>query len=80
MLSVDSSMNTTLKYLGLLAILPLFTIGIVANYNTSANAQEQLECMSGEVTVVRVTNPNSICVDENTANRWVQLGIATIVG
>jgi len=79
LLSLDPSMNTTLKYLGLLAILPLFTIGIVASYNPSANATEELVCMDGEVTVVRVTNPNSICVDENTANRWVQLGIATIV-
>jgi len=70
----------TKKYLGLLAILPLFTIGIFANYDNFANAAEELVCMDGEVTVVRVTNPNSICVDENTANRWVQLGIATIVG
>jgi len=70
----------TKKYLGLLAILPLFTIGIFANYDNFANAAEELVCMDGEVTVVRVTNPNPICVDENTANRWVQLGIATIVG
>ncbi len=70
----------TKKYLGLLVILPLFTIGIFANYDNFANAAEELDCMDGEVTVVRVTNPNPICVDENTANRWVQLGIATIVG
>jgi len=68
------------KYLGLLIILPLFTIGIFANYDNFANAAEEIVCMDGEVTVVRVTNPNPICVDENTANRWVQLGIATIVG
>jgi len=70
----------TKKYLGLLVILPLFTIGIFANYDNFANAAEEIVCMDGEVTVVRVTNPNPICVDENTANRWVQLGIATIVG
>ena len=70
----------TKKYLGLLVILPLFTIGIFANYDNFANAAEELVCMDGEVTVVRVTNSNPICIDENTANRWVQLGIATIVG
>jgi len=70
----------TKKYLGLLVILPLFTIGIFANYDHFANAAEEIDCLSGEVTVVRATNPDPICVDENTANRWVQLGIATIVG
>jgi len=72
-------MNDTLKYLGLLAILPLFTIGLVGNYNISANAQEVLQCMSGEVTVIHVSNPKSICLNESTANRWAQLGIVTIV-
>ncbi len=75
----DHTMNTTLKYLGLLAILPLFTIGLVGNYNISANAQEVLQCMSGEVTVIHVSNPKSICLNESTANRWAQLGIVTIV-
>ena len=75
----DHTVNTTLKYLGLLAILPLFTIGLVGNYNISANAQEVLQCMSGEVTVVHVSNPKSICLNESTANRWAQLGIVTIV-
>ena len=70
----------TKKYLGLLVILPLFTIGIFANYDHFANAAEEIDCLSGEVTVVRATNPDPICVDEDTANRWVQLGIATIIG
>jgi hypothetical protein len=70
----------TKKYLGLLAILPLFTIGIFANYDDFANAAEEIDCMIGEVTVVRVTNPDPICVDKDTANKWVQLGIATIIG
>jgi len=70
----------TKKYLGLLVILPLFTIGIFANYDSFANAAEEIDCMSGEVTVVRATNPNPICVDKDTANKWVQLGIATIIG
>jgi len=71
----------TKKYLGLLVILPLFTIGIFANYDDFASAAEdEIACMSGEVTVVRVTNPKPICVDKDTANKWVKLGIATIIG
>ncbi len=75
----DHKMNTPLKYLGLLAVLPLFTIGLVGNYNISANAQEVLQCMSGEVTVIHVSNPKPICLNESTAKRWAQLGIVTIV-
>jgi len=40
---------------------------------------EELACPSGEVEVVRVTNPNSICIEQDTALRWNQLGIAEIV-
>jgi len=71
-------MNLTLKSIGLLAILPLFTISFLVSYEY-ASAQE-LACPKGEVTVVRVNDPNPACINENTANRWVQLGIATIVG
>jgi len=41
---------------------------------------EGMTCQAGEVEVVQVTNPNSICIDQFTANRWAQLGIAEIVG
>jgi len=44
-----------------------------------AFAQEELDCPFGKVTVQRNTNPNPVCINENTANRWVQLGIAEIV-
>jgi len=71
-------MNLTLKRLGLLAILPLFTISVLVRYEY-ASAQE-LACPQGEVTLVRASDPNPICIKESTANRWVQLGIATIVG
>jgi len=71
-------MNLTLKRLGLLAILPLFTISVLVSYEY-ASAQE-LACPQGEVTLVRASDPNPICIKESTANRWVQLGIATIVG
>ncbi len=70
-------MNLTLKRIGLLAILPLFTISFLVSYE-HASAQE-LACPEGEVTVVRTTDPNPACIKESTANRWVQLGMATIV-
>jgi hypothetical protein len=41
---------------------------------------EELICPTGEIEVVRVTNPNSICIEQDTAQRWTQLGIAKIVG
>ena len=41
---------------------------------------EGILCPAGEVEVVRVTNPNSICINQNTAERWENLGIAEIVG
>ena len=58
----------------LLAIIPLIAFAFV-NYN-DAIAQEPLECMEGEVTVVRTTNPNPICIDEDTALKWVGYGMA----
>jgi len=69
-----------LTSLGLLLIIPLFTMALVANYNSIASAQEAIHCPSGEVTVVRTTNPNPICVDAGTAAKWEQRGMATIVG
>jgi len=41
---------------------------------------EELTCPLGEVELVRVTNPKSICIDQDTALRWNQLGIAEILG
>jgi len=38
-----------------------------------------IPCPSGEVEIVRVTNPNSLCIVENTAQKWTQLGIAKII-
>ena len=47
---------------------------------TPFSYSEKLECPIGEVETVRITNPNSICIDSETAQRWEQLGIAKIVG
>jgi len=60
-------------------LIPLIlSIGIVSVLLFSF--AEGITCPAGEVEVVRVTNPNPICVDQSTAERWVQLGIAEIVG
>jgi alkyl sulfatase BDS1-like metallo-beta-lactamase superfamily hydrolase len=61
------------------ALIPLIlSIGITPVLSFSYS--EELVCPSGEVEVVRVTNPNSICIDQDTAQRWNQLGIAEITG
>jgi len=62
----------------LFLIIPLIlTIGITPALPFSYG--EEIICPDGEVEVVRVTNPNPICIDQSTAERWVQLGIAEIV-
>jgi hypothetical protein len=64
----------------ILAIIPLIAVMFIATYNDNAFSEEiDLECQAGEVTVVRTTNPNPICVNEDTANKWVEYGLATIV-
>ncbi len=71
--------NTILKISLFLALIPIIlSIGIIPVIPFT-NAEVELQCMSGEITVVRVTNPDPICVNEVTANRWVQLGIAEII-
>jgi len=61
------------------ALIPLFlSIGIAAVLPFSYS--EELVCPKGEVEAIRITNPNPICIDENTAQRWAQLGIGEIVG
>jgi len=63
----------------LVSLIPLIlSIGIAPVLPFSYS--EELVCPSGEVEVVRVTNPNSICIEQDTALRWTQLGIAEIVG
>jgi len=64
----------------LLTIIPLITfVFLINNYDVSAQDID-LECPKNEVVVVRTTNPNPICIDESTAERWVVLGIAEIIG
>lgn len=70
-------------------ILPLFTVALVASYNSPAYggpsgvgmpSQGEILCLASEVAVIRTTNPQMICVDKTTAAKWVQYGMATIVG
>ncbi|KKK90674.1 hypothetical protein LCGC14_2720630, partial [marine sediment metagenome] len=71
--------NYHIGYKPFIPIIPLIlSIGIVSVLLFSF--AEGITCPAGEVEVVRVTNPNPICVDQSTAERWVQLGIAEIVG
>ena len=60
------------------AIIFLFSFSI--NYFEEVFAEEELVCPVGEVAVIRVNNPKPICIDQNTAQRWAQLGITEIVG
>ena len=78
-----------LTNLGLLMILPLFTMALVASYNSPAYGgghgvgmptQGEVLCLPSEVAVIRTTNPQMICVDKTTAAKWEQYGMATIVG
>jgi imidazolonepropionase-like amidohydrolase len=67
----------------LLLIIPLIlTVGItlvfVAN-NNDVFASHEIDCTDGEVTVIRVNDPKPICINEETAEKWVSYGIATIV-
>ena len=65
-----------------LAVFSLFVIFlsliIISPFtNQDADGQEELICMDGEIPVQRGTNSNPICIEESTAKRWVELGIAT---
>ena len=63
----------------IIALIPLIlSIGIAPVLPFSYS--EELVCPSGEIEVVRVTNPNSICIEQDTALRWTHLGIAEIIG
>jgi hypothetical protein len=72
-------LNRVINKILLFTLVPLIlSIGIIPVLPFSYS--EELVCPSDEVEVVRVTNPNSICIDQGTALRWNQLGIAEIIG
>jgi len=57
-----------------LIILPLILFVFLTNYDAFAQ-ETDLQCPEGKVAVVRITNPNPICVTETTAQRWAQMKI-----
>lgn len=65
----------------LLLTLLVFAIGISFDQvtNNGVFASEEIDCMEGEVTVIRVTDPTPVCIDEETALKWESYGIANIV-
>ncbi len=60
-----------MKFL-LLFLLPLF---LMINFDAFA-LDYDLECPVDEVKIIRATNPDPICVNSDTAQRWVGMGIA----
>lgn len=63
-----------MKFL-LLFLLPLF---LIINFDAFA-LDYDLECPVGEMEIIRATNPDPICVNSDTAQRWVGMGIAEYV-
>lgn len=60
-------------------LLPLIlSIGIAPVLPISYS--EELVCPAGEVETVRINTSKSVCIDQSTAIRWQQLGIAEIIG
>jgi len=63
----------------IITLFSLFTLVLTADYFENTFADDSLVCVGGDVTLVRINNSKPICVDESTADRWVQLGIAEIL-
>jgi len=70
----------SIKILIIFVSVSLFVATFGINYFEGVFAEEELVCPVGEVVVIRVNNSKPICVDQNTAERWSQLGITEIVG
>ena len=67
-----------------LALIPIIlSIGIIPNISLVDALQEEdseTECREGQILVFRTIANNYACVSESTAKKWVQYGIAEIVG
>jgi hypothetical protein len=69
-----------LHLIAVLLALPLLTITVIVSPINTVFAEEKIpRCPEGEVAVKRTTNPNPICVNKNTADRWVKLGFGEIL-
>lgn len=67
-----------------LALIPIIlSIGIIPNISLVDALQEnddETECREGQILVFRTIANNYACVSDSTAKKWVQYGIAEIVG
>ena len=63
------------RFLYLISILPLVFLMNAEVYAIDFD----LECPENKVVIVRTTNPDPICVYDNTAQRWIEMGIAEFV-
>jgi len=75
--------NKTHVILASLTLIPIIlSIGIIPNISFVDAFQPkdaETKCREGQVLVFRVNSNNHVCVSEETADRWVTLGIAEIV-
>ena len=62
----------------------LFTTITTIDFNQTADAlqpkDDETQCREGQILVFRTIANDYVCVSESTAERWVELGIAEIVG
>jgi hypothetical protein len=79
-------MNNTIKYLGLLSILPFFTVVLTSNFmyddvfaQNYNKSDADTKCRTGQVLVYHFNRGNYICTSEAGAAMWVRTGQAEIV-
>ena len=66
-----------MKDLWIFALFPIIlSIGILPTVPISFS--EEIECPTGEVETVRINTSKTVCIDQTTAQRWSDLGIAEI--
>ncbi len=83
-------MTKSLQILGILALIPLFTMGLATNFEFQSveayddpaagrNLDADMVCRSGQVLVYHFNNRAYTCTSANGAAQWAQYGIAEIV-
>ena len=70
--------------MGLLVILPLFLIAMTPYLANETNAaiqdDSETDCRSSHILFQRTTANDFVCVSQETAERWEDLGLGKIVG
>ena len=83
-------MTKSIPIIGILALIPLFTVGLATTFeissveaytdpNASRNLDADMQCRSGQVLVYHFNNRAYTCTSANGAALWAQHGIAEIV-